>query len=187
MLPPPTELQTLLKLQIQSNIPAGPVKQSQNNPLRPKGGTFCRQNVSFIAENWGGTVKGWRTRWWHTNGILVCGWNAAFASICQHQVWKLETLYRFLSLPAPVQERLDHYSQLASEIDPWRCLLIRPQRLTGIRDLERRGQKLMSLANNLIRQSHTYWVIAHQQQFPVDVWIRDTILQETLFSASCLN
>ena len=48
---------SLLNLQIQSNIPAGPVKQSQNNPLRPKGGTFCRQNVSFIAEKWG---DGWR-------------------------------------------------------------------------------------------------------------------------------
>ena len=80
-----------LKLQIQSNIPGlAPVKRSQNNPLRPKGATFCGKMFLLSPK----TGKGW----WHTNGVLVCGWKCrkcqfCFFGICQQLVWRLATLY----------------------------------------------------------------------------------------------
>ena len=78
-----------------------------------------------LSPKTGGTGEGPGTRWWHTNGNLVCARNAEifaeFARICQRPVWKLATLYPFASCSSSVRCFFT-LTQRASKIDPWWCL-----------------------------------------------------------------
>ena len=76
-----------------------PVKRSQNNPLRPKGATFCRQNVSFIAKKLG---KVGDTQMEFLFAVENVG-NASFAFLAfvnsWSEGWRHFILRSFLSVP----------------------------------------------------------------------------------------
>ena len=146
--------------------PSKTLKLSQNNPLRPKRGTFCRQNVTFIADRWRG-LGGGETQMEFLFGLEMPNL-LAFVSTQSLKAGKTPFFHFLLQF----RRGLIINPQLASEIDPWRYVSIWPQRLRrSIGDFERRGQKFMSLANNLTwQESH---VLGDCTSAPVSGWCLD--------------
>ena len=119
----PADTHLPLKLQIQSNIPGlAPVKRSQNNPLRPKGATFCRQNVSFIAENWERLVTHkWSSclRLKMSEMPVLLFWHLSTAGLKAGDTLSSAVFFQF-------PENALSFRQLASETDNWQVLWIWP-------------------------------------------------------------
>ena len=113
-----------LKLQIHYPVKyprtGPPVKRSQNHPLRPKGATFCRQNVSFIAENWERLVTHkWSSCLKMSEMPVLLFWHLSTAGLKAGDTLSSAVFFQF-------PENALSFRQLASETDNWQVLWIWP-------------------------------------------------------------